>query len=277
MANKIALLLLGGIVVSAAAAGAAIGMYVGDGGPLLGGGAGDGGGSAGPTPTVTPAGTASPTTTGGTDGGGSGGGDGSSGTATDEPGSANTTPPPTSTATPPATATRTPDATPTPGPVRPDSLNETKIQLRIVKEINDRRVERGLEKLRVDDVLTRMAVNHSERMSEQGYVSHAAGGFTTEERYRRNDMYDVCTVPDDTNTGLRDGEALETLDKVSAGGEFDNRTNRNEREIAQDAVENWFAHEESRRKLTYENAERLGVGVHVSGSNRAYVTVDLCS
>ncbi|WP_276260467.1 CAP domain-containing protein [Haloglomus litoreum] len=274
MANKIALLLLGGIVVTAATAGAAIGVYVGDGGQLLGDGTG--GGSAAPTPTVTPATTATPTaTSGGNDGGGDG--DGAGETGTEEPGSANTTPPPTSTATPAATATRTPEGTPTPGPVRPDSLNETKIQLRVIDEINDRRVDRGLQKLRPHEVLTRMAVNHSQRMSEQGYVSHSAGGFTTEERYRRNDMYDVCTVQDDTNTGLRDGEALETLDKVSAGGTFDNRTNRNEREIAQDAVENWFAHEESRRKLTYENARQLGAGVHVSGSNRAYVTVDLCS
>lgn len=274
MANKFALLLLAGIVVTATSAGAAIGVYLGDGGPLLGGGGGDGGdgggGSAVPTTTAT-----TPTTTAAR-----GDGDdreGGSGTATDRPGSADSTPPPTATATPSATATPVPESSPTPGPIRPDSFNETKIRLLVVEEINDRRVDRGLEKLRSDEVLTRMAENHSSRMSEQGYLSHAAGDYSTEERYRRNGMYDACKVADDTNTGIRTGEALETLDKVSAGGEFDNRTNRKEREIAVDAVENWFAQDSERRKLTYENAHRLGVGVHVSGSNRAYLTVDLCS
>jgi uncharacterized protein YkwD len=276
MANKIALLLLGGIVVTATSAGAAIGVYLGDGGPLLeGGGEGDGG-SAAPTATLTATATAA-TDAGGGDGGSGGSSDDGGGTATEEPGSAGTTPPPTSTVTPPPTATPEPDTTATPGPVRPDSFNETKIRLLVVEEINDRRVERGLEKLRSDEVLTRMAGNHSRRMSEQGYVSHAAGGYTTAERYRRNGLDQRCGILDSERNTVRENREIETLDKVSAGGEFDNRTNRNEREIAVDAVESWFATDSERRKLTYENAEKLGVGAHVSGSNRAYLTVDLCS
>ncbi|WP_254821336.1 CAP domain-containing protein [Haloglomus halophilum] len=278
MANKIALLLLGGIVVTATSAGAAIGVYLGDGGPLLGGNNDGGDGSAAPTATLTA--TATATTAPATDadaGGGNGDSDGGGGgTATEEPGSAGTTPPPTSTATPP-TATPEPDATATPGPVRPDSFNETKVRLLVVEEINDRRVERGLERLRSDEVLTRMAGNHSRRMSGQGYVSHAAGGYTTAERYRRNGLDQRCGILDSERNTVREDREIEALDKVSAGGEFDNRTNRNEREIAVDAVENWFATDSERRKLTYENAGQLGVGVHVSGSNRAYLTVDLCS
>jgi uncharacterized protein YkwD len=273
MANKIALLLLGGIVVTATSAGAAIGVYLGDGGPLLESGGDGEEGSAAPTSTLTATATATMTTdSGGGDGDGGGGG-----TATEVPGSAGTTPPPTSTGTPPPTATSEPDATATPGPIRPDSFNETKIQLLVVEEINDRRVERGLEKLRSDEVLTRMAGNHSRRMSEQGYVSHAAGGYTTAERYRRNGLNQRCGILDSERNAVRENREIETLDKVSAGGEFDNRTNRNEREIAVDAVENWFGTDSERRKLTYKNAEQLGVGVHVSGSNRAYLTVDLCS
>jgi uncharacterized protein YkwD len=256
MANKIALLLLGGIVVAAATAGAAIGMYVGDGGPLLG--SGDGGGAADPTPTAAGAAESTP-----------GDGDGRS-TAT--PGSAGT---PSPTASPTATGISTRTAAPTPVP--PSSFNETEIGLLVVDAINDRRVERGLWKLRPDEVLTRMAANHSRRMGEQRYVSHAAGGFTTEERYRRNGMYDACRIADDTNTGLRTGDAIETLAKVSAGERFANRTNTDEREVALDAVEGWFAEDTPRRKLTYENAGQLGVGVHVTGNNRAYLTVDLCS
>jgi hypothetical protein len=271
MANKIALLLLGGIVVTATSAGAAIGVYLDGGGPLLESGGDGGDGSAAPTPTLTATATAATDT-----GDGGGNSDDGGGTATEKPGSAGTTPPPTSTGTPPPTATSEPDATATPGPIRPDSFNETKIQLLVVEEINDRRVERGLEKLRSDEVLTRMAGNHSRRMSEQGYVSHAAGGYTTADRYRRNGMYDRCKVFNDDETRIREGKQLETLEKVSAGGEYGGQVNRNDRDVAVDAVEKWFTENSDRRKLTFENAELLGVGVHVSGSNRAYLTADLC-
>jgi hypothetical protein len=47
--------------------------------------------------------------------------------------------------------------------------------------------------------------------------------------------------------------------------------------VAVDAVSDWFDERDARRKLTYENAGRLGVGVHVGASGRAYVTVDLCT
>lgn len=267
MADKLALLLLGGILVTATGAGAAIGIYIGGDGPLLDSVGGVGAADA--TATASAADASGGPGEGGTDGGGT------------ERQSA--TPAPTATPNgatddgpPPSTATPTETRTPTPGPLGPDSLNETRIELLVVAEINDRRVERGLQKLRRDEVLFRMAGNHSRRMSRQGYVSHAAGGYSTEERYRRNDRYDACKIPDDSDTSIRTGEAIETVDKVSAGWEFDNRTNRNESQVARDAVGNWFAQDSEREKLTYEAAEYLGVGVHVSGSNRAYVTVDLC-
>jgi uncharacterized protein YkwD len=292
MANKIALLLLAGIVLTAVGAGAAIGLY------LTGGGDG---GTASPTP-ASGGGAATPTATAGnaTGGGANATANGTTATPTGTgttatPSAAPTatpttaptptatatpdlpltpTPPPTDSPTP--TATGTPTATPTPQPVSPAGFNETRVEVLVREEINDRRAERGLDRLFVRDGMPEMAKNHSRRMADQGYPSHAAGGFSTRQRYERNG-FGFCGIPDDTNTDSREGDAIETIDKVSAGQQFDGRYNRNEREIARDAVENWFADGEERTKLTYENAGSLGVGVVVSGSGHAYLTVDLCN
>lgn len=259
MANKIALLLLAAIVVTATGTGAALGLYISGSGPFADS---DAGGDAGPTPTptVTPA-------SGGEDTGGRGTADGDR----------TADPTPTDTAGPMWTATATPTVSPTPATVPPDEFNETRIASLVVAEINERRAERGTDGLRTLPEVARMATNHSRRMSDQGYVSHAAGGFTTEERYRRNDLHDRCRMPDDTNTGIREGSDIETVDKVSAGGEFDGRLNRDERAVAADAVRNWFAQSTEREKLLNRNAGSLGVGVVVTADNHAYITVDLCT
>jgi len=264
MANKIALLLLAAIIVTATGAGAALGIYVSGSGSLAdlaGGGDGD---QATPTPAP--------------DGGNAGGG-GDQATATPAP---TATPTPTPTPTPtenPAvwTDTPTPTATPTPETVPPESFDESNIEALVADEINDRRAEIGKDSLRTLPEIDRMAANHSRRMAAQRYASHAAGGYTTEERYRRNDLQDRCRMPDDTNTGIRDGSDIETVTKVSAGSELDGRNNRDDSEVASAAVENWFAQEAEREKLVNRNAETLGIGVVVTGENRAYVTVDLCS
>ncbi|PSP98449.1 hypothetical protein BRC89_07835 [Halobacteriales archaeon QS_4_70_19] len=252
MANRLALLLLGGVLVTATVAGAAIGVYVGGDGPLLSSFGSDGGETG--TPTVA----ATPTPTDGTDGSG-----GSTATATP-------------TDNDPVITPTTPAATSELRTVPASEFNESRIAELVGEEINDRRRARGQRILLVDDVLARMATNHSRRMSQQGYVSHAAGGYTTEERYRRNDRYEECQLPNDDNTATQAGHELETLRKVSAGAPFDGQTNRDEREVAQDAVGDWFAKDAARKKLTYEAAGDLGVGVEVTANNRAYITVDVC-
>lgn len=252
MANRLALLLLGGVLVTATAAGAAIGVYVGGDGPVLDSIGSDAGGT--PTPAVA----ATPTSAGGT--GGSGGST-ATGTATDSG---------------PGTGSTTPTATTERGTVAPAEFNETRIAELVAEEINDRRRARDQRTLLADDVLARMATNHSRRMSQQGYVSHAAGGYTTEDRYRRNGRYEECRIPNNNYTYMQEGQDLETLRKVSAGAPFEGRTNRDEREVAQDAVEDWFSRASEREKLTYDAASYLGVGVEVTADNRAYVTVDVC-
>lgn len=38
----------------------------------------------------------------------------------------------------------------------------------------------------------------------------------------------------------------------------------------------WLAGNESRERLTYQNAERVGIGINGTDDGRAYLTANLC-
>jgi uncharacterized protein YkwD len=255
MVNKVALGILAVIVLTAMTVGGLVGLQLG------GGSLGEGGPGATATPTVTP------------DGGGE------SPTSSLTP---TATPTPTPTATPTATPTPTPEPTPTPVPtVSPSEFNETRIEQLVVAVLNDEREERDRKPLDTHGPLTEMARFHSENMADQGFVSHAAAGFTTAERYDRYDLENRCKVTDDTNTGVRDDEELETVAKTVAGqvytdGEENRRINRDEQDVAVTVLRKWFDENEQRRKLLLRNADEIGVGVVVDDDGDVWATVDLC-
>lgn len=185
-----------------------------------------------------------------------------SGTAT---GTATATASDTGTAT--ASDTATPTATPTPRP----EIDEAELEAAVLEAVNDRRAERGIDRLSTLDTLVAMARFHSDNMAAQGFLSHVAGGYTAAERYEEYGLADRCRIADDSNTGVREDEELEVIGRVTVG---ENGTT--EEELADAAVTTWFAEEEPRRRLTYRNAERIGVGVNVTDEGRAYLTVNLC-
>lgn len=253
MVNKVALGILAVIVLTAMTVGGLVGLQLG------GGSLGDGPGAGGSTATsgtVTPAGGSTPTPT-----------TAPTGTATPEPA---------------RTATPTPEPTATPVPtVAASEFNETRIGLFVQAILNNEREERDRGTLDSHGPLDEMAVFHSENMAQQGFVSHAAAGFTTAERYDRFELADRCKVTDDTNTGIRTDQELETVTKTVAGqvytdGEGNRRINRDEQDVAVAVLRKWFAEDESRRKLLLQNADEIGVGVVVDEDGDTWVTVDLC-
>jgi uncharacterized protein YkwD len=255
MVNKVALGILAVIVLTAMTVGGLVGLQLG------GGSLGDGGGLGDGDPSTTP--TATPTN--------GAGGSTSAATATATP-----TPEPTATATP------TPEPTATPVPtVAPSEFNETRVELFVTAILNDEREERGIQTLDSHGPLDEMARFHSENMAGQGYVSHAAAGFTTAERYDRYELDNRCKVTDDSNTGIRDDEELETVAKTVAGqvykdGEGNHRINRDEQDVAVAVLQKWFDRTDDRRKLLLQNADEIGVGVVVDDDGDTWVTVDLC-
>lgn len=181
-------------------------------------------------------------------------------------------------ATPTPTPTATP--TPTPEPIEPGEFNESRIETELYEGLNDERTSRNDPELNLRADLTEMARFHSDNMAEQGFASHGAAGYTTEERYEEFDLGD-CRVPDDSNTGIRRGESLETVTKTFAGRPYetaDNETriSETEREVAQRALEKWFADTDERRKLLLQEADAVGVGVTMTEEGAVYVTVNLC-
>jgi hypothetical protein len=201
-------------------------------------------------------------------------------------------PTPTATATPPATAGPTPTATPKPDP---SDFNETNIETLIADEINDRRERQGLDRLSrsgstVAD-LNEMARAHSTSMARRGNLTHVINGTTSADRYRQNDLYQVCkwkrpgedgfASPD--NNGIEVSEnGFEMIGRTAAGRETevvnDTRFIGTDEDAADAVVDQWFNTTYPRypERLTFVNASRVGVGVEVTQYGEVYATANLC-
>lgn len=187
-----------------------------------------------------------------------------------------TTPTPTPNATA-STGTPTPTATPRPT-VAPSSFDAATIEGEVRAMVNAQRRARGLQPLETLDPLGEMARFHSDRMAEQGYPSHAAGGYSAAERYERFGLADRCRVVDDSGSSFREDGELEAVAKTVAGRPYgpDGAVARNETAVARALVDGWFDDESARERLTLRNAERVGVGVTVAPDGGVYATVALC-
>jgi uncharacterized protein YkwD len=245
MVNKVALGILAVIILTAMTVGGLVGLQLSD------DGAGEGTATPVPTTTATPT-PATPDA--------DGTGDGSAGTPT---------------------PTATPTPTPTPA-VSAGDYNRTLIEEEVRAAINAEREERDMRPLGTETVLREMARNHSRAMAGQGYVTHDAAGFTTADRYEAFGLADRCRIPDNSNSGIREGQALETVDKRTLGANYTFRadgptvTLRNETVTARAAVDSWFRTEDARQKLLLREAGAAGVGVVLTERGGVYVTVDLC-
>lgn len=245
MANKVALLVLGVIVMTSMGVGALVGVQFGPGGPTEAGEA-----TASPTTTAQPTDDATPS------GNNNGENNGGKTTAT-------------------STGTTTPQPT-----VAPEEFDREEIEAEVLADVNAYRKEQGLAELDGRPEIVEMARFHSENMAEQGYISHAAGGFNTQDRYERFDLADRCKVANNAEQGILSGEALETLQRTVAGRPYEQngetRYNANESAVARAVVQNWIDREDSREKLNLENADQVGIGVIVTDDGVVYVTLDLC-
>jgi uncharacterized protein YkwD len=251
MVNKVALGILAVIILTAMTVGGLVGLQLSD---------EDGSGEATPTPAPTPTPAAGTPAANGT---GDGSSDGGAGMPTPTP---------------------TPEPTPT---ASASDFDATLIEAEVRAVINAEREERDMRPLALDEQVRAMARNHSGAMAEQGFITHAAGGFSTADRYEAFDLADRCRIPDNSNSGIREGRALETIDKKTVGRNYtftslnetaDNRTVTisNETVAARAAVDIWFATEDQRRKLLLREASVAGVGAVVTDRGGIYLTVDLC-
>ncbi|MFB6073670.1 MAG: CAP domain-containing protein [Haloarculaceae archaeon] len=263
MVNKVVVGIVGLIVLTAMLVGALVGTQLG------------GTGSAGPATnaTATPTATAAPTAT-------------ATGTPT-APGTGGQTATSTPTATATATSTPTANGSPTPTPERridPGAFDAATIEDRIEAGINDRREARGLDPLQTEGAtashLRRMARNHSATMAETGEVTNDAGGNSSAQRFRQNDLFQTCKFATGSGVIKPAHDNFETVGRTIAGRPYQEddrrRFNANETAVAGAVVGNWFGSDFFRPRLTYENAGRLGVGVVVTDDGEVYATAEVC-
>ncbi|MFC5969840.1 hypothetical protein ACFPYI_00710 [Halomarina salina] len=168
------------------------------------------------------------------------------------------------------TATSEPTATPEPT-FSPESVNGSAVEQHLRVLVNEK-VRNGSQPLDSEATLEEMAQFHTDNMLQQGYSSHVAGGYSTRMRYEEFDRYSHCRVPSDSNAGIRDGEELEVVGRIS----LDWQEDPTDQEIARQLLDDLRSEEKQMQKLGLTNAETAGVGISVSDEARVYVTVDLC-
>jgi len=194
--------------------------------------------------------------------------------------------------------TATPDTASTPAPseddtetsseretVPPREFNEQNISTAIAENINDAREEDGLSPLTTTgstaDNLRQMANGHSNSMADVGRVRHAINGVTSRDRYEREGLYQTCQFQVNSYVEKADNDALEVIGRTYAGQEYPDdgtqKFNGNDTAVANALTDDRLSTQLQRERLTYANAERVGVGVTVTNTGVVYATVNVCS
>jgi len=261
MVNKAALGVLGVIVLVSMGIGVLIGMQLGGGGAVGGSDGSTDDGESGPTPlpgddsTPTPVPTTAATA------------------ATTTVGPPTEQPEQTETEVAPARTT-----------VPARRFDEDEIAAEAKRFINQRRVQQGLSELTTSgqtvDQIDALAADHSIDMADEGVLSHNVNGNSSQDRYRAANLFDACQFPSNSDSYLitAEGNNLEAITRTVAG-RYDSGTGEfyeNETAVAEAIVENWFDSMTAEPRLTYRNAERIGLGVEVTRDGTVYATADMC-
>jgi len=206
-------------------------------------------------------------------------------TSTDSP-TASPTPTQAQTQTASATQTATPTATPTPTPIPGYAFDSETIENEMIEEINDERENRGLYRYETGTLtyenVRDMAREHSQVMAEENEVRFEIGGNSTEERYRRADLYDRCKYQDPEGGFIvQPDNSFQAVGRTVAGRTFqdegEERRYTNESQVAQDIVEDWFESSTYRRPLVNDGVDIIAVGVTVTDDGRVFAAAAICS
>lgn len=203
-------------------------------------------------------------------------------TATDGQ-AASTEPGPEATPIAPETATPAPTqptATPSPEDDQSDSarVNRSQLVTAIETELNADRSFNN--KFSTDSTtaarLASMAQAHSQDMADQQFLSHNVGNGNSEARYKRNDLYGQCEFQKDNYIVDASNNQLEVIGRVSVDAYANGGAGTLEERLADALVSDWKTTPRYDERISYENADAVGVGVAVSSDGDLYATADLC-
>lgn len=183
-----------------------------------------------------------------------------------------------------STATATATATATPEPTLGDEVDESNISAAILEAVNDRRSARGLASLSDDtksaEDLTEMAEYHSENMAEISLRAHEYNDNDSADRYHMFDLYSRCQFQSDGGGYVvtADQNQLEVLAEIDVSQYADSgmSTSEIEAQIASDVVDDWYNRYYPEQRLSYENAQYVGIGMEFTTDDKVYVAANLC-
>lgn len=170
--------------------------------------------------------------------------------------------------------------------IAPRRFDEDDISNEVKRYINEERTSRGLDPLQTTgntvDTLEDMATSHSVAMADAGKVNHDIDGNSSKSRYEAYGVYESCQFASEGGGYTIDssGNRLETVGKTVAGKQYPEggnlAFNDNETAVASSIVDDWFRSPILQERLTYENANHVGVGVEVTRGGDVYVTANVC-
>jgi hypothetical protein len=245
MVNKTAIGILGVVVVASLGVGVLIGMQLGGGtGSPVSTSPADGGGTATPASDQTD----------------DGGGDGT------------------------ATPSESTNERQTTIPAR--QFDEEEIANHVADFVNEERETQNRTRLATGDAtatrVSRMASNHSVAMADHGSAAHKVDGVSTTNRYRNHDLYERCKFksPEGSYIATPD-EKFELVGTTYAGTHYQadggERFNGDERAVARAIVDDWNESATYGERLLTRGPTRMGIGVEVTSTGKAYATVDVCA
>jgi len=169
-------------------------------------------------------------------------------------------------------------------PIPAREFNERNISTTILANVNDARESEGLDPLSTSGStaadVERMAESHSTAMADAGRAGHTIDEVTSADRYEQYDLYDTCQFQRESYIENAEDNDLEVIGKTFAGQQYpENGTqqfNENDTEVANALTDNWLSTAPFSDRLTYENADRIGVGVTVTNTGAVYATVNIC-
>jgi uncharacterized protein YkwD len=142
--------------------------------------------------------------------------------------------------------------------------NETRIERKIHRKINEERTSQGLQKLSYKEELTEVADYHSKDMAQKAYFSHdSPSGETMSDRYA---MFNV-------NCRTKAENIFQTHwhKNVEGVGYIDNTTM-----LAESVVTGWMNSKGHRENILDPRLSSEAIGVYKSDEDKVYVTQNFC-
>jgi len=173
--------------------------------------------------------------------------------------------------------TRTPASTRTPDQPEQYTVNQSAIVEAIGTQLDeDRSPTNGYRfESQTASTLSEMAETHSTDMANERFLSHNVGNGNSRDRYQQNDLFNQCQFQVDEYIVDASSNRLEAIGRASID-DHTGTVGSVEQSIATAIVEDWRNSATYSERISYENAEDIGIGVAVSSDNEVYATVNVC-